>query len=123
MRISLVTLAAISGVVLTAATVAAQPREAIFLAPAWRAQAQEPAPAATGQKTINLNTATLEQLETLPGIGRKTAERIIEHREKVGTFKKVEELMNVKGIGEKSFLKIKPLLSVTPPKAEKASGA
>jgi competence protein ComEA len=122
MRISLLTLAATGGVLLTAATVAAQPREAIFLAPAWRAAAQEPAPAA-GQKTINLNTATIEQLETLPGIGRKTAERIIEHREKVGAFKKVEELMNVKGIGEKSFLKIKPLLSVTPPKAEKASGA
>ena len=122
MRISLLTLAAISGVVLTAATVAAQPREAIFLAPGWRAPAQEAAPTAAGQKTINLNTATVEQLETLPGIGRKTAERIIEHREKVGAFKKVEELMNVKGIGEKSFLKIKPLLSVTPPKAEKASG-
>jgi competence protein ComEA len=122
MRISLLTLAATSGIMLTAATVAAQPREAIFLAPAWRAAAQE-APTAAGQKTINLNTATIEQLETLPGIGRKTAERIIEHREKVGAFKKVEELMNVKGIGEKSFLKIKPLLSVTPPKAEKASGA
>jgi comEA protein len=121
MRISLVTLAALCGAMLTTVDAMAQPRQAIFLVPAWRVQAQEPA--APAQKTINLNTATVEQLETLPGIGRKTAEAILEHRTKVGSFKKIEELMNVKGIGEKSFLKIKPLVSVTPPKAEKTSGA
>ena len=71
--------------------------------------------------TVNLNTATLEQLETLPGIGRRTAERILEYRSKSGGFKKIEELMNVKGIGEKSFLKLKPLVSV-PAKTEKAGG-
>ena len=71
--------------------------------------------------TINLNLATVDQLETLPGIGRKTAERIVEHRTKNGAFKKVEELMNVKGIGEKSFLKIKPMVFVAP-KSDKAGG-
>jgi comEA protein len=62
---------------------------------------------------VNLNTATATQLQELPGIGAKTAERIIEYRQKKGPFKKIEELMNVKGIGEKSFLKLRPQITVT----------
>jgi competence protein ComEA len=61
---------------------------------------------------VNLNSATAAQLEALPGIGRATAERIIEYRQKNGNFKKPEDLMNVRGIGEKSFLKLKPLVTV-----------
>ena len=70
--------------------------------------AKPAAPAAV----VNLNTATAAQIATLPGVGEKAAARIIEYREKNGGFKKIEELMNVKGIGEKSFLKLKPLITV-----------
>ena len=61
---------------------------------------------------VNLNTATATELETLPGVGARMAARIIEYRQKKGPFKKVEELMNVQGIGEKNFLKLKPQLTV-----------
>lgn len=71
----------------------------------------KPAPA-----PVNINTATAAELESLPGIGAATATRILEYRQKNGPFKKVEDLMNVRGIGEKTFLALKPLLLVTPPK-------
>jgi competence protein ComEA len=75
--------------------------------------------AAAAAPVVNLNTATAAQLTELPGIGARTAERIIEYRQKNGGFKKIEELMNVRGVGEKSFLKLKALITVTPPKTER----
>jgi competence protein ComEA len=65
---------------------------------------------------LNLNTATKADLEKLPGVGPAMAQRILDYRQKNGAFKKAEELMNVQGIGEKSFLKLKPLVTVVPPK-------
>jgi competence protein ComEA len=61
---------------------------------------------------VNINTATAEQLQTLPGIGPSLAKTIIDHRTKSGKFNKVEELLNVKGVGEKKFQKIKDRLVV-----------
>jgi len=70
--------------------------------------AGKPAPTAK----VNLNTASIEQLTTLPGVGPKLAARIVEYRQKSGTFRSTQELINVKGVGEKSFAKIEPWLSV-----------
>jgi competence protein ComEA len=75
---------------------------------------------ASSSGPLNLNTATVAQLEALPGIGKSVAERILQYREKSGGFKKVEDLMNVRGIGEKSFLKLKPLITVTSGKSGSA---
>ena len=72
-----------------------------------------------GVTALNLNTATVDELEALPGIGPATATRIFEYRQKNGPFKKIEDLMTIKGIGEKSFLKLKPLVTVAPPRAER----
>ena len=70
---------------------------------------------------ININTASATALEALPGIGAKTAARIVEYRQRNGPFKKVEELMNIRGVGEKSFLKLKPQITVAGQKPERST--
>jgi competence protein ComEA len=85
-------------------------------------QASRPAkPAATAMSTevINLNSATAAQIAGLPGIGPKVAGLVVEYRQKNGPFKKIEEVMNVRGIGEKSFLRIKDRITVAAPKSDK----
>ena len=54
---------------------------------------------------ININTAGVDQLSKLPGIGKKKAERIISFRKKNGRFRKTRDIMKVKGIGEKTYKK------------------
>jgi len=86
--------------------------------------AQSAPPAKSAAKTaaphgpININTASVADFDALPGIGAKTAALIVEYRQKNGPFKKIEDLMNVRGIGEKNFLKLKPQLTVGSAKAE-----
>lgn len=64
-------------------------------------------------KKLDLNKATLEELEALPGIGKKTAQAIIEYREKFGPFRSVEELEKVKGIGPKKLQMLKAYVTVS----------
>jgi len=61
---------------------------------------------------VNLNTASAQQLATLPGVGEKLADRIVEYRQKSGGFRAAEELMNVAGVGEKNFAKLQPYVVV-----------
>lgn len=61
---------------------------------------------------VNLNTATIEQLDSLPGIGPAIAQRIIDYRENVGGFSTIEEITQVSGIGEATFAKIKASITV-----------
>ena len=66
----------------------------------------------SGKEKININTASSTDLQQLPRIGPKVAQRIIDFREKHGKFKRVEDLMKVKGIGKKTFMNLKDLITV-----------
>ena len=66
------------------------------------------------QRPVDLNTATVTELMQLPRVGQKTAERIVAFRKQHGGFQRPEELMNVKGIGEKAFARLRPMLVAAP---------
>ena len=68
-------------------------------------------PVVAGKGKININTASKKELITLEGVGEKAADRIIEYR-KNKPFEKIEDIMNVKGIGKKKFDKNKDLITV-----------
>ena len=72
------------------------------------------APAGTSNSgdLVNINTAGLEELDTLPGIGPSTAQNIIDYRESNGPFETLEEIMDVPGIGEAKFNQIKDLITI-----------
>jgi len=61
---------------------------------------------------ININTASAQDLQRLPGVGRVTALRIVEHREKYGHFRRPEHLMLVEGISEERFKRMSPYVKV-----------
>src|SRR5688500_10159350 len=91
----------------------------VFISSPLAAQRAAKPPVATAvvaNEVVNLNSATAAQIASLPGIGPKTADLVVQYRVKNGPFKKIEEIMNVRGVGEKSFLKIKDRLTVAAPK-------
>ena len=73
---------------------------------------QDPKQTVVVAATININTASMDELSTLNGIGTKYAERIIEYRKKNGPFKQVEDVVNVPGIGKKTLDANKGVLTV-----------
>jgi competence protein ComEA len=88
---------------------------------AARAAPAEQTTAGTG--VVNLNTAGEEELSLLPGVGPSKAQAILAWRKKYGAFKKVDDLTKVKGFGRKTFLKLKPNLSISGPTTYKGKKA
>ncbi len=79
------------------------------------AAAAENQPAEAAKKVVNINTATANELTRLPRVGEKLAQRIVDHRQQKGPFRRPEDLMEVKGVGEKMFQTLKPYLAVSGP--------
>lgn len=69
-------------------------------------------PPAANVSAININTATAAQLEALPGVGKVIAERIVAHREQYGVFRRTEHLLMVRGISDRKFRELQPLITV-----------
>jgi competence protein ComEA len=90
---------------------------ALLLLAAASARAGETAAAPTQPEAakVNINQASAAQIALLPRIGAKVAERVVEYRKEHGSFSRPEELMEVKGIGEKLFLILKPHVTVSGP--------
>ncbi len=66
----------------------------------------------TPNEKVNVNTATFDTLVAIPGIGPKTAEKILDYRGKIGQFRTIEDLLEVKGIGVKTLEKIRPFVTL-----------
>ena len=61
---------------------------------------------------ININTASIQELDNLPGVGQSTANKIVNYREENGKFNSIEDIKNVNGIGEKKYEELKNLISI-----------
>ena len=72
---------------------------------------------------VNINTATEQELQSLPGIGPAKAKQIVDHRKANGNFKTIDDLKNVKGIGDKTFDKFKGQLAISGPTTVEAAQA
>ena len=85
----------------------------LFFAPQLRAETKHAPPA----HSVDLNSATAEQLQQVPGIGPSTAKAIVNFRQKSGPFQKVEDLLAIKGISKARFEKMRPYLTIGSPTA------
>ena len=92
-----------SSALLTALTI-------LLLIPALLPAKEKPAASQTGAALININMASESQLAGLPGIGPSIAERIVRYRQQTGPFKTPEDIKQVKGIGDKTYMRIKHLI-------------
>lgn len=72
-------------------------------------------PPAASAGAININSATADELERLPGIGRRTAEAIVEFRSVNGPFRRIEHLLLVRGVSERRFVELRPLVRIDQP--------
>lgn len=88
---------------------------ALVAAASTAAAADNAAAPAPAKKTVNVNTASADELARLPRVGPSLAGKIVAHRDQHGPFKRAEDLMEVKGIGEKMFTSLKPYVSVSGP--------
>ena len=100
---------------IVAAAIAASP---VVASAQDKPAASKAAAKAPSTAPVNINTASAAEFEGLPGIGATMAARIVEYRQKNGPFKKIEDLMNVRGLGEKNFLKLKPQLTLAAAKTD-----
>ena len=75
------------------------------------------------KRRIDVNVAAEPELLVLPQVGPVVARRIVEYRKAVGPFKKVEELLNVKGIGRKTLERLRPLITLGSPALDDAAAA
>ena len=74
--------------------------------------AAAPKAGASEARPVDINTADMAALESVPGIGKSLSQRIIAFREKNGPFQSVDDLLKVQGVGEKSIQKLRPYLTV-----------
>ena len=95
---------------LFAAACATQPQQARHASS--KVQLNLEAPKAKRGSLISINTATPQELEKLPGVGKVIAERIVAHRQQYGPFRRAEHLMMVRGISDRKFREMRPLIVV-----------
>ena len=89
-----------------------KPNESATQSTQKEANDQQPTSVPKTNQLININTASANELETLPGIGKGLAERIIDHRERFGPFRRREHLIIVRGISDRRFRALRDLVTV-----------